>query len=224
MDKYTSHCFNEVIKTLRKAKKEYSQKKYAECSETLWRAERKYRHIPEKLNCDIIREKGDKRRKLTEKERNQLLALNNVLSHLQKRLKEEAEALERSCEKWLKLPAEEFLKDYEIDVKVSYHLDEDDPAFSKDRDNTMATFGYHNVSNVLDDDGCNFNDCDLGMKPEDKPFHGFIFHELCDFARRELTCRDMLRIGYVWTDIVVRYQNRIDFSEVCQLRTKNHET
>ncbi|MCX5814153.1 MAG: hypothetical protein NT178_16660 [Proteobacteria bacterium] len=221
MDKYTLHCFNEVIKTLRKAKKEYSQKKYAECSETLFSAEGKYRHIPEKLNCDMIREKGDKRRKLTEKERNQLLALNDVLSHLQKRLKEEAEALEISCDKWTKSPAEEFLKDYEIDVKVSYHLDEDDPAFSEDRDNTMATFGYHNVSHVLDDDGCNFNDCDPDdMPPDERPFHGFLFHELCDYARQMLTCRDMLRIGYVWTDIVVRYQNRIDLSEILPVKTE----
>lgn len=91
--------------------------------------------------------------------------------------------------------------DYEIDAEVHFDLRDDDAGYREDGDNTLAE-----IDDCLRRAGEQWPD---GYEQSFPIPHGSLLHELRlygGYARTEVDYRDMLRIGYVWTDIVVHYQ------------------
>ena len=108
------------------------------------------------------------------------------------------------------------LSDYEIDAEFSFLLREDDPSFSDDHDNTLASrdLSIHEPTNDNTDWKFYGDDWEKGYEFDPFP-HGPLFHELRyrDSRKRDsppLGLRDILKVSHVWVDLVVRYQFYFD--------------
>jgi|GEM_PF-643836 len=145
---------------------------------------------------------------LTEDERQRLVQLNSTLVELEKKIIIEAKRLVKQCEKRLKRPEENFLKDYEIEAMISFVLDKNDPDYRDNDDNIIAELDEYcgNLEGETFADGENYNDTQF---TEDRMYHCWLFHSLYGHTKPRLTFRDMLRIGDIWVDIVVWYQDFI---------------
>ena len=145
---------------------------------------------------------------LTEDERQRLVQLNSTLFELEKKIIIAAKRLIKECKQRLKRPKENFLKDYEIEAMIKFVLDEDDPDYRDEDDNIIAELGdvYINPNTLTLADGDNYNDSE---HTEDRMHHCWLYHSLYSHTMPRLTFRDMLRIGGMWVDIVVWYQDII---------------
>lgn len=155
---------------------------------------------------------------LTEDERVRLMQFNRTLFVIEKKIKKEALRLIRQCKKRLSQPREAFLKDFEAQVLISFIMDESDPYYRDDDDNIMAELQEHVLASDFKyglADGNNHNDTPRleGGEGDDKTYHCWLFHSLYDHARPRLRFRDMLRIGSIWIDLVVWYQDFVGIDQ-----------
>jgi hypothetical protein len=139
-----------------------------------------------------------------------LRKLNDVLSELEKKIKEQAARI-YSADKKIIEQSQGWIQDYEFECEISFWLSEDDPEYKEDVDNILATIDepleHHFTQNVDFGmfDGENHNlFCDREGHPLNGDFHCWLFHRLYD---ADLEWSDLLRIGSIWTDITVIFQN-----------------
>ncbi len=167
------------------------------------------------VGFDVFRQKDEQYGgwdQLAIEEKERLSELNRTLAKLEVKINKEAGKIVKKCEKRLKSTGEEFLKDYECDVKVQYFLDENDPQYSEDRDCILAEFEYRSVLHKrIFNTRENWNDRRFDGMEDEK--HCWMYHELYDHARPHLAWKDLLRIGTIWVDVVVVYQNFIELSK-----------
>jgi hypothetical protein len=202
MNKDILRSFDETIQVIRDAKDHYERQHYRESQKLLEKADREYR---KNLLSGIDDEMFDVRRKrhggcveLTEKEKEKLIALNEVLTALEKKIGRETQAIVTTCEERLNAPDEEFLKDFEIEVTIRFYDDAGTELAKLTEDGKMEY------------DGTNWNDVDHDVAPENRPYHCWLYHELYDHhVRPSLRCQDLSGIRTIRTDIDVIYQNVI---------------
>ena len=140
--------------------------------------------------------------------RQRLVQLNSTLVELEKKIIIEAKRLVKQCEKRLKRPEENFLKDYEIEAMIKFVLDKDGPDYRDNDDNIIAELDEICINLEWETfaNGENYNDTQF---TEDRMYHCWLFHSLYGHTKPRLTFRDMLRIGDIWVDIVGWYQDFI---------------
>ncbi len=217
MERRTLKWFDESIKILQDAKERYQQEEYLNSYNLTEEAQTLCQRLQSHIGFDVSHGKYEQYGNwgnVTDEERKKLSALNILLIELEKKINEEARRIVRKCEKRLKSTDETFLQDYEVDVKVSYYLDENDPQYSEDRDCILAEFEYSadkKRANVFDLRE-NWNDRHFDGMGNEK--HCWMYHELYDQARPHLALKDLLRIGTVWVDIVARYQRFIEIMPI----------
>lgn len=142
--------------------------------------------------------------------------INKRLARLETRIKKECISLNKSLQERL-AKGDKFLKDYEIEVEISYYMDRDHPEYYEDvtaeimmsQEVNVYTKGITETEVSKKDywgigDRKNHNDA-----PPDYPLsvfrHCYLFHEL--FSHSPVPLKHFSRIGDIWTDIRVDYQN-----------------
>lgn len=112
----------------------------------------------------------------------------------------------------------DLLLGYEIDARFDFYLDERDRGYSEDGENTVARLALRMSDRSGQPGRMAFvgRHCPQGCECFPAP-HGVVFHELhCQRASRQdmapLALRDLLRIGFVGIDLVVRCQFGYDIN------------
>jgi len=170
---------------------------------------------------------ADRRAKLTPEELQAAINLNDWLIDWEKqllpRLIQISEAMERQIRS-----SDGWLTDYEIDVTVDFFVREDDPYSYENMPDSYKHFEdcstlctaellSHPLSAANAAKGDYFGIGDsvnhnerrhFSDAPEDQIRHCLTFHELYDHL--DVPMKHMIRIGRVFTDIVVRHQSGID--------------
>ena len=212
MDPYVLKKFDDLIDRIVAAKKPCEEKRYDDCYRELGHHVRSANYaIQEDINVMKITEIGVRRNeKTTEAEKAALSKLNSTLAQVEKQIKKEAQNHVAECEHRLKSGNDPFLEDYEIDVTVTYYIDENDPAYSDDRDNAIAQNEFrlkHPAQCETFADDTNYNEFPIDVAEQDREYHCWLFHCLYDHSEPSLAWSDLLRITGMTVDIVVRYQN-----------------
>jgi hypothetical protein len=110
------------------------------------------------------------------------------------------------------LDNEDWLSDYEVELRIDYYLRESDPAYRDDCDNILATYRdslkFPRRGHCLLADGRDWNEFqswDRAYHPLWHQHHCWLFHCLYDHIR--LPWEDIARIGMIWTDLKVIMQH-----------------
>lgn len=108
------------------------------------------------------------------------------------------------------------LTDYEIDAELYYYLREDDPQYQQDEDNILTKRTWISLKHLEHsslDDGEDHRLINIGY-PFSEMEQVWLFHDLWDHyygpEKRSLSAKEMLRIGHIGVDIVVRHQMSLD--------------
>lgn len=108
------------------------------------------------------------------------------------------------------------LSDYEIEAELYYYLKEADPMYQQDEDNILTKRTWISLKHLEHsslDDGEDHRLVNIGY-----PFYEmeqcWLFHDLWDHdygpEQRALTAREMLQIGQIGVEIIVRHQMLLD--------------
>jgi len=214
MDPYLLKQFDDLIGRIVAAKKLCEEKLYEDCYRELDHHVRSaWYSIQDDINTMKITEIGVHRNEeMTEAERTLLLKLNSTLVQVEKQVIEEAQNHVVECEHRLKSGNDPFIRDYEIEVTVTYYIGEDDPAYCDDRDNIIAQHEF-SLKRPADfeilADGYNCNEFPIDVDLQDRDYHCWLFHRLYDHSEPSVSWRDLLRIAWVWVDVTVEYQNSL---------------
>lgn len=155
-------------------------------------------------------------RLVSDEELHAALRMNTRLTSLERKIKKECISLNKSLQERL-AKGDKFLKDYEIEVEISYYMDRDRPEYYEDANaEIMMSHGVTVYAKDITEtevskkdywgigDRKNHNDA-----PPDYPLsvfrHCYLFHEL--FSHSPVPLKHFSRIGDIWTDIRVDYQN-----------------
>ena len=139
-----------------------------------------------------------------------LLELNKQLVIIEKNLIAESKIIAPNLNQRVKDP-NDWLSDYEIDAEISFWLNESDPEYIEDDDNILCTLheGLKRDVTAYLADGENHSEPSFRDNDLYKNQHQcWLFH--CLNYPSNLTLKDMLRIGFIWTDIHVQYQNELE--------------
>ena len=119
--------------------------------------------------------------KLTAADIQALQIFNNQLAALEKKIIKEIKALKELGQRRLDSTDEDFLTCFRINIEIQYCIGEDDPAFSNERNNCIAT-SKRVDADIIDYDNKN---CHV-MRNTDHPLahhkHCRLFHDLYDKA------------------------------------------
>lgn len=138
-----------------------------------------------------------------------LQQLNNKLIDMQEKLLKEMIQIDDMLVKRVN-QKNDILCDYEIEIEISFYLNEDHPLYKKDEDNIITTITecikgisqkddtYPYVLTINHNEFCNWNH---PMKDE---YHCWWYH--CLYDHNNLSWEDMKKIGNIWSDIKVQYQ------------------
>ena len=159
---------------------------------------------------------------LSAAEINAALSMNHRLFKLEKDIQRECINLNKSLKKRIE-DADDFLTDYEIDMEIQFYLREDDPCYDEEMYNgkifteimvTLQEYGKFITEEAISKEdyyalGCDLNWNDMRQKddPIAKGKHCYLFH--CLYAHTPIPMKDMIRVGKVWTDIIVRFQKEL---------------
>ncbi len=132
-----------------------------------------------------------------------LRLMNTRLDEVGRKIKDATEQVESDLDARLANLGDQ-LRDYEVDVKLDFYLKNDDPGFSGD-DNTVSRVEF-----LVGDPTDQYPDGYLDAMPHGQVFH--TLHYYGGYDRSEVDYRDMLRIGTVWVDVVVRHQYEYDLT------------
>lgn len=151
-----------------------------------------------------------------------LRRLNKRLSGLERHLVEVAREIEPPLKGKTADPNDRMV-DYEMEATLRFTLREDDAEYDDAEDNFL-TIRKMDIKNVAQDE-CMDSDIDFcesrmkGMVSFEGERHCYLFHDLYDHGYRlsspRVSLRDCLRIGSVWTDVVIyrQYSLNIDTGE-----------
>ncbi|MEA1048401.1 hypothetical protein U5801_01000 [Lamprobacter modestohalophilus] len=108
------------------------------------------------------------------------------------------------------------LSDYEIEAELYYYLKEDDPKYQEDEDNILTKrtwISLKHLEHTQLDDGEDHRLINIGY-PFSEMEQVWLFHDLWDHdfgpEQRALTAREMLQIGQIGVEIIVRHQMLLD--------------
>jgi len=231
MDGRLLRKFDRIIKVLNQSREEYQQEHYLASHTLSEDAVSQLSLLEDSLRINVIcckEEEDADQSKLKGDEKARLIALNDILTELEKTISKEVKRIvKRYAPKRKEGVGDRMIHDYEIDVKVSFYLDENDPEYTDDRDNIMAEFCHpcidKNGSRI--DPTRDYNDLTpnysnpLNFRP-----HCYTFHELYDHRVPKLTFRDLLRIGMICTEIIVLDQNFTYLADFPEYTGKHHKT
>lgn len=212
MDGRLLRKFDNIIKLLNQSKEKYQERHYLASHTLSQDAALELRGLENRLYISVIcgkKEEDTDQGKLRGDERARLAALNDILTELEQKINQEVKSLTKKLNHKVKAIGDRVIQDYEIEVEVSYWLDENDPEYSDDRDNVMARFchPFFGKTRSRFDPTCDYNDMPLNYSdPLNFRPHCYMFHELYDHTVPRLTFRDLLRIGMIWTEIIIRDQ------------------
>jgi hypothetical protein len=199
--------FNEVIDDLKQARNAYLSNAIEESRFIMDEWQKKSHKLS--LAVDIVSQCQmchDLEYKLTADDIQALQIFNNQLATLEKKIIKECQALKESGRKRLDSTDEYFLTCFRMHIKIEYYIGEDDPAYSDDRDNCIATSKRMGSDIIIYGD----NDWNV-MRSSDHPLahqkHCWLFHDLYDHAN--LSWKDILRIRGINTHIIAYYGNDI---------------
>lgn len=161
-------------------------------------------------------------RRFSDEELHAALRINTRLTILERKIKKECISLNRSLQERL-AKGDAFLKDYEIEVEVSYYMDCDHPEYYEDAEIMQSKEVYVFVKEITETEVSKKDYWGIGDRkdhndaPPDYPLsvfrHCCLFHELVSYSPVPL--KHFSRIGDIWTNIRVYYQN------VLRLRRRN---
>jgi hypothetical protein len=145
------------------------------------------------------------------------MSLNNKLFEIEKQIKREAILLIERMEVRV-VDAADWINDYEIECKVNFQLNWNDPAYCDEQDNILATITEYFVKPPLSDDDCllaseeSWNELrirDLD-NPDKEEHHCRFYHVLCEHSK--ISWADILRIGHIWVDIELILQHHLELA------------
>lgn len=151
--------------------------------------------------------------KMNREQRLFLVNLNSRLAEIEQQLKKEALAIIATMDKRIEDDAD-WINDYEIECRVEFYLNENDPAYSDEEDNLLAEFTegvgllrYADHSLLASED--NWNDCSIPDmdNPDQDEQHCWFYHQLYDHAK--ISWDNMLRIGDIWVSIEITLQHHL---------------
>jgi uncharacterized ubiquitin-like protein YukD len=212
MHKKELDMFDRAIKALQKAEGYFLKEDYLESYQVTNGARKQICQLSDKIETSICRQhiqNCSKKDQMTEDEKKKFMMVNDALTNLEKKIKQETGVIIEECKKRVMFSTEDFLIDYEIEIEVVFILSDTDPRYSNDRDNIMAKYVFCGKDNQFIGTGENWNIWDIDKEPEDRPYHCYLFHCIYDHTNPPLSWKDVLSIGDIWTDIIVRYQNHI---------------
>lgn len=174
----------------------------------------------------------DCRASLSDEELRSAILLNTRLESLEEKIKKELIVLNNSLQGRL-VKDDEFLKDYEIGVKVTYYVDHNHPEYYEDdvyHDTEVMGFfkgfGKHVTEEEVSKEdysglGGRKDYNDLRPKNADDPLSGirlcFLFHW---YEYSPIPLKHINRIGNIFTDIKVYYQNSFSFKDALKAHIK----
>lgn len=174
----------------------------------------------------------DCRARLSDEELQSAILLNTRLESLEEKIKKELIVLNKALQERL-VRGDEFLKDYEIDVKVTYYMDHNHPEYYEDdvyHDTEIMGFFKGFGKHVTEEEVSKKDYSGLGgrkdyneIRPKntDDPLSGtrlcFLFHW---YEYSPMPLKHINRIGNIFTDIKVYYQNSFPFKDALKAHIK----
>ena len=141
-----------------------------------------------------------------------LKLLNKRLIAIEKEIIKDGELLDKELSSRLKKNGGD-LEDYELELEVSYYLDENDQLCNDSYDNIVAI--NHDMLKGISQKTSDYwgigdgnNHLEHGRIFSENEFHCWLFHDLYDHQHLEL--EDIQRINRIWFDIIAYHQK---FSE-----------
>ena len=204
MRKEVIRSFDRTLGLLRDVQAQYKNGNYYTCRELLDPALRRCQYdLLDAIDEDILNQKhhsGSSRMELlTEGQRHRLLRLNETLRKLEKTIDKETRSMIARCEERI-ASGDEFLKDYEIEIFIDcYGAGEGDTLIARLEENPKRTH--------FNDGTINYNDRDLDVPAELRPFHCRLFHQLYDEAIPHLEWEDLLDISTIRIGITLVHQS-----------------
>ena len=160
---------------------------------------------------------------LSDAEVNAALSMNQRLFKLEKDIQRECVNLNKILKKRIE-DSDGFLTDYEIDIEIQFYLKEDDPRYeeemyhgkifteimvtSQERGKSITDEAIQKKDYSHLGSSHNWNDMRQKDDPIAKENHCWLFH--CLYDHTPMPMKDMIRIGKVWADIIVRYQKEVN--------------
>lgn len=182
---------------------------------------------------DAVKEHDeDCRASLSDEELRSAILLNKRLGSLEEKIKKELIVLNKTLQGRL-VKGDEFLKDYEIGVKVTYYMDHNHPEYYEDdvyHDTEIMGFFKGFGKHVTEEEVSKKDYSGLGgrkdyneLRPKnsDNPFLGmrlcYLFHW---YEYSPMPLKHITRIGNIFTDIKVYHQNSFSFKDALQAHIK----
>jgi hypothetical protein len=203
--------FNRVIGNFEKARDVFATKESLE--ETYQILQRiKTSDIEFLIESEIIRSDPFRNQPLSTADIQALNDFNDKLSRFQKHIRREANSIVQSYKERSKP-----LDCFHVEINVEYYLDNKDPLYLEETDNVLAKRNYwYNDSDtgkddMLDDSTICGNSQHTEL-PFPKQYYCRLFLDISDGDAghyRQITLRDILRIGFVLATIEVHYALRL---------------
>jgi hypothetical protein len=138
--------------------------------------------------------------------------LNERLRQIERGLVREARIIGEALSSRV-LDNQDWLSDYEVELRIEYYLRESDPAYREDDDNILATYRdslkfprRENYRPLADGRDWNeFQDWSRARHSFWHQHHCWLFH--CLYDHELLSWEDIARIGIIWTDLKVIMQH-----------------
>lgn len=155
---------------------------------------------------------------LSERHISILKVLNEKLTTIEKNLIRDCSTLNKQAYNRC-LDRNDWIHDYEIWCDITFKLREDDPGYIEDakNDNTLVILSEYppkptHSEHAWDvDDGENHNEFQYWKKhPMHNEHHCWLYY--CLYDHTDLGWANIIRIGDIWVDITVQYQNFWRFS------------
>ena len=156
---------------------------------------------------------------MTREQREHLIRLNDVLCLWEKIVRHEALTIKESLSSRIH-DKSDWLQNYEIDLCLCCFLGKDNPKYRDDGNNIMCTY-QHKLMDAHSEKGINvlcagnnFNSRNIKdlTEAERDEYHCFLYNVLYEDAG--MKWEDMLRIGRVAVDIILRHQGMINIFPV----------
>ena len=138
-----------------------------------------------------------------------LQQLNNRLIELEKKLLKEVITIDNELYQKV-INSNDILDDYELEIAISFFLNENHPSYKKDEDNILATITetLKGISQKKDKYPyileVNHNEFKNWEHPMSDEYHCWWYH--CLYDHNNLSWDDMKEIGEICSDIKVEYQ------------------
>jgi len=146
---------------------------------------------------------------IKKKQLKKLRKFNDKLLLLQKKLLNEMICLDKLLSKRVK-NKNDLLDDYEIELKLTFVLNENDKNYNENEDNIITGI-YECEKNISKRNkqknyiyNRNHNEFMFWNHPMKGDYHCWWFH--CLYDHNHLSFEDILKIGTIWSDIEVQYQ------------------